>query len=991
MLKRNRLFCLLLAVSGLILSLSSISADSSADSSAPTDSTNHAVSSVPTDSSLFSVIKSSRNPSNQILVTLPSRHPLYDQFTAKVVDVTDNIDASIRDVNKTFVTSQEDASTIKIHNLHAGHKYSVSVIGKKGGRSEWIKEEIIEMDPKAPEFSLAGIIPQQTNITMKTIKNEDNVQDLFLVEYRAIDPEKKYRVLEIMDLPEQKELEIYLGNLFPGRSYAVRVTSVRGELKSKPWISTVTTKPESVFSLMANDLTPPCIALKWTVSPDSGADAYLIQYYDSEQEANNSKTTVSSLSTSAQLCEGIVAGTSLIFSVQAKKNDILSEPTVIEHTIKPLSPTDFRVRPDITKGKYRLTADIPINTLANRCTLIVVSENLEKIENNASIDTKGDKRSCTMLLNLVPGQRYEFALATSSHNVSSTKFQRSIAIMPAFDVKGFGLTVQEIQSGIEIIWPQSDAFLARLKDLWNKVGPSSMNSRIRHFYTRFQLVGTDSVLRLRVIPMTTNSSRQEKTIVLEGTPHKNQPLVVSSLRKGACYKIQLFTVTKTGIISETRYNESFRISSPSVNVSLETVTRTEATLRLHLIGKSDEVVSDCYVSLVVLDMHSTAVLDKKIPLVLTSLPLVSLIGLRPFHKYTVNTQVICGGLSSSAQCPPSTRTMRQLSFSTRQDRPGAVQNLKVRSLNPYSVQVSWLSPALPNGVLTHYVVEIKPEDGETAPFTVDVPVNSAEKNDHIIETIVDQLIGGERYTFSVRAVTEAGAGEADNAVSLTQPLLAPPRPTTIPQIVADSVGSQSVSVRYSAGLLNPKHGRIMRTALIVSEVTPEGKMSESWMLQSSNVTYTWAQVQRFDVWPAYTAIVNNIAKSKPMEFSKFITGSVGVDRSCAQLLADSVCNGPLKPAASYRFKLRLYTAPNLWTDTEYSDTITTSLITYLSPSISYHFIILPAISKSSPPPSVSLPPFCSPPLAWLEFMPSFAAAAASLSRCLGRLCPVVLL
>lgn len=80
----------------------------------------------------------------------------------------------------------------------------------------------------------------------------------------------------------------------------------------------------------------------------------------------------------------------------------------------------------------------------------------------------------------------------------------------------------------------------------------------------------------------------------------------------------------------------------------------------------------------------------------------------------------------------------------------------------------------------------------------------------------------------------------------------------------------------------------MRTALIVSEVTPEGKMSESWMLQSSNTTYvrlvflmnfrrrllfqTWAQVQRFDVWPAYTAIVNNIAKSKPMEFSKFITG-----------------------------------------------------------------------------------------------------------------------
>lgn len=112
-----------------------------------------------------------------------------------------------------------------------------------------------------------------------------------------------------------------------------------------------------------------------------------------------------------------------------------------------------------------------------------------------------------MLLNLVPGQRYEFALATNSHNVSSTKLQRSIAIMPAFDVKGFGLTVQEIQSGIEIIWPQSDAFLARLKDLWNKVGPSSMNSRIRHFY----------------IPISVGRHGQRTSLARHSNDYKQQP------------------------------------------------------------------------------------------------------------------------------------------------------------------------------------------------------------------------------------------------------------------------------------------------------------------------------------------------------------------------------------------------------------------------------------------------------------------------------------
>ncbi|KHJ86299.1 hypothetical protein OESDEN_13955 [Oesophagostomum dentatum] len=53
--------------------------------------------------------------------------------------------------------------------------------------------------------------------------------------------------------------------------------------------------------------------------------------------------------------------------------------------------------------------------------------------------------------------------------------------------------------------------------------------------------------------------------------------------------------------------------------------------------------------------------------------------------------------------------MRQLTFSTMQDRPGPVLSLSVRPLNPYSAQLSWLPPALPNGILTHYSVEITPE------------------------------------------------------------------------------------------------------------------------------------------------------------------------------------------------------------------------------------------------------------------------------------------
>ncbi|VDM83157.1 unnamed protein product [Strongylus vulgaris] len=56
-------------------------------------------------------------------------------------------------------------------------------------------------------------------------------------------------------------------------------------------------------------------------------------------------------------------------------------------------------------------------------------------------------------------------------------------------------------------------------------------------------------------------------------------------------------------------------------------------------------------------------------------------------------------------------------------------------------------------------------------------------------------------------------------------------------------------------MFDAKHGRISKCALLVAEVTEDGRVSETWM-NSENVTYTWMQVQRFDVWPLYTAVVD---------------------------------------------------------------------------------------------------------------------------------------
>ncbi|KAK5978260.1 Fibronectin type-III domain-containing protein, partial [Trichostrongylus colubriformis] len=151
-------------------------------------------------------------------------------------------------------------------------------------------------------------------------------------------------------------------------------------------------------------------------------------------------------------------------------------------------------------------------------------------------------------------------------------------------------------------------------------------------------------------------------------------------------------------------------------------------------------------------------------------------------------------------------------------------------------------------------VDNNPNDARS----LNVGVNT-ERADHFVETIVDGLSGGERYNITVRAVNEAGTGELPSTPldPVNMPILAPPRTSTVPLVIAESITSHSLTVKYSSTMFNNKHGKIIRSVLLVAQVTDDGQISETWM-NSENVTYTWMQVQRFDVWPLYAAAVDEI-------------------------------------------------------------------------------------------------------------------------------------
>ncbi|GMR37642.1 hypothetical protein PMAYCL1PPCAC_07837 [Pristionchus mayeri] len=873
MILRCRLRCLLLFYLFSLLSVSQSQSPALTDSVAPQDAAN------------ITISKDEKEPSSRIVVRLTPLKHKFSQYIAKVVDMSDE---DVRDSVRTFLASGTNAALINIHNLHPGHHYKVMLLGRKDNSTTVVKEQDVMMDPQAPNFSARGasIIAAETNITLKTNLIDKALQDSFLISYRQVSPDEAFAPIELSNVEGQKQLELFLNRLNPGHDYDVSVVAVKGGVKSRPWQDVLTTKPSKISSLTAIDALPNCINLTWSLPPNSGVDHFEIAFGPPGGDVQ--KESAASSTRSFTACDGLAPGVAALFSVTVVKSSVASSPVTVEHVLRPRPPTAFNIQPDTWSSKYRIWADVPGEGRIDGCALSVVSEKLDRMDMTEKVDT--NKSSCEFLLPLKPGERYELSVQTTSLSTRSTKVQRSLALPPAFDMTAFGLSVQEARGGLEIAWPVSDLFIEKLKQLWNKV------------------VGADSVLHARLSHPKNNETRQFET-----SPYTLKPIFISNLTQGACYKVQLYTVTKSGIVSDARFDESIRISPPPIDVTLHSVSKTVAALRLSLISQKNLTQPECQTLLVVTDENGLAVFDRHLPLA-SPISDVPLDGLRPFHKYVATTQVLCG--SSTSTCPAASRTMRSLSFVTRQDRPGPVLNSTVTSINSFSARLAWMPPSLPNGIVTHYVVNIQPESGEA--WSVNVGAG-AGKQLHSMEAVVDGLRGGMNYSFLIRAVTEAGMGDppaVSDAPRLLMPIHAPPRPSSSPFVVPQSVRPHTAVLTLPSSLFDTRNGPIIRFSVLVAEVD---ESSDIRIEDQGNSSYTWSEVQPFHHWPAYTTVVVDTGGHSPPP----TTMEIGTSDSCLSLPLHFVCNGPLKPATNYRFFVRLYTTPTLYTDTLPSAIITT--------------------------------------------------------------------
>ncbi|EFO17948.2 hypothetical protein LOAG_10550 [Loa loa] len=477
----------------------------------------------------FSIEKDPTDRSTLLTVILPRSPTNFGQFIAKVVDISPVVDLSERDINRTFLASPSDFKTINIHGLHPGHQYSISVIGRRKGESELIKEERVITDPIAPDFASrnATILSFHTNITLRALKPEKALQDSYQISYIQLDPLRYFPKLEINDIPEQRYIEIYLGNLMPGQDYNVSITPQIKNVEGRPWNGILTTKPYSPENLAVAELNATCVRLSWFLTSRTGADSISISYRLNRISTSLMEVTVQSNQRLVEICNGLQPGRTYMFIARTKKSSETSEGIKLIYTMKPKVPENLKILMDYEKRKFRLIMDIASESESHieKCFVSLVNEKLDVIERTSAVDNSkstSPARQCSIYVDLHPGQRYEVSAKTISENTSSNVISKSFALQPAFDMETFGLQLSESDGTLILKWPVAEMARARLDDVWENI------------------VGSDSTLHLRVDPLSKSISGtwQEQSKRFERKQYERDPLIVPKLRRGSCYKVR---------------------------------------------------------------------------------------------------------------------------------------------------------------------------------------------------------------------------------------------------------------------------------------------------------------------------------------------------------------------------------------------------------------------------------------------------------------------
>lgn len=240
--------------------------------------------------------------------------------------------------------------------------------------------------------------------------------------------------------------------------------------------------------------------------------------------------------------------------------------------------------------------------------------------------------------------------------------------------------------------------------------------------------------------------------------------------------------------------------------------------------------------------------------------------------------------------------------------PGSLRSFEPIDVHPSVITFQWDLPKLQaNGIITGFTIQWGPKADIGKPF---IPKDSRPFGPGETQATITGLTPGQKYTFQIQARTKTGYGPKET-MEQKMPILAPPVPARSVVPTAMSQSMHTITIRFRKNYFSDENGAVLGYTIIVAEDYTKHTNDETFLPG-------WRDVQKFSTWPPYQVI----DPYYPFTNSTVEDFTVGTEE-CEDRHGN--CNGKLKPGTIYRFKVRAYTGGTKFSETAWSQPISTDL------------------------------------------------------------------
>ncbi|XP_064538803.1 tyrosine-protein phosphatase 10D isoform X1 [Drosophila montana] len=796
----------------------------------------------------------------------PAETGKQDSYRISYYEKLNDTDAA----STTSQTLETPLTEYQLAQLLPGRRYHIEVQALSNGISSNASSLTRDTRPAAPIIQELRSIAQGLNISWRSDVNSQ--QDRYEVHYQRNGTNEERTI-------STNRTNLVIKYLHPGSGYEIKVYAISHDMRSEPHAYFQAVFPKPPRNLTQRTVNTNLVLLNWVPPEGSDYSEYAVRY----RTAASTWQRLPNVHEPQARIEDMHYGERYLVQVNTMSFGVESPAPLELNITMPPQPVSNVVplvdSRNLTLEWPRADGHVDYYTIKWWAT---DEPQLVEYKNVTQLSEQELSSSSVRIPieDLAPGRQYKFEVQASSNGIRSGTTHLSTRTMPLIQSDVFISNAHEQQQQQEKgqdLQPEEEAESSDSITLNYTPTPASST---RFDIYRFSL--GDPLIK-------------DKEKLANDTERK---LSFTGLTPGRLYNITVWTVS--GGVASLPIQRLYRLHPlPIADLQATQLDAREITLRWT--APAGEY-TDFELQYLSADADAPQLLQN-----LTTQTQLTLQRLQPYHNYTFTVSVRAGSELGSAMMRTSAPI--SASYQTLPAPPGRVEYFQPSDVQPGEISFEWLLAVQEqHGPIAHYRISCQNVDDASDASSYELPANATQAR-------IENLVPGNSYIFRIQAKSALGYGYGvEREHRQLMPILAPPAPAAHIMPVEMGHSSTTIQIRYRQSYFSNAHGLVRWYTIIVAEDV--GKNASGLEMPS------WQDVQSYTVWLPYQAIepYNPFANVslRSAGFEDFTIGSAGCEKH-----RTGYCNGPLKSATTYRIKVRAFTDEDKFTDTVYSEPITT--------------------------------------------------------------------